>query len=106
MSEPLTLTTSRYVEPGNYIGEIINPESSNLSANARIPAIIAKGSRYAVAKNVPIRRAFIGAQALNFSATPPFVAPLLKQAQGIQALPNRIFLQDGTQLRIDQWKYL
>lgn len=100
------LTTSRYVEPGVFVGEIINPEASNLSADARVPAIVAKGSRYAVARNVPIVRAFIQAEQLNFSSSPPFLAPLLHPATGEQAKPNRIFRQDGTELRQDEWAYV
>lgn len=100
------LTTSRYVEPGAYVGEILNPEAGNLSADARVPAIIAKGSRYAVAKNVQIVRAFIQGEQLNFSSTPPFVAPLQRKAKGDKSLPNRIFKQDGTELRQDEWAYV
>ena len=101
-----TLTTSRYVEPGVYIGELLNPESSNLSADARIPAIIAKGSRYAVARNVPILRSFIQAERLNFSPSSPFLAPLLHPARGDKLKPSRIFKQDGTELNIDEWAYV
>lgn len=101
-----TLTTSRYVEPGVFLGEIINPEASNLSADARVPAIIAKGSRYAVALNVPIVRAFIQAQNLNFTSSPPYLAPLLHEAKGDQQIPNRIFRSDGTELRQTEWQYV
>lgn len=100
------LTTSRYVEPGVYVGEIINPESSNLSADARVPTIIAKGSRYSVASNVPIIRAFISGEQLNFSTSPPFIAPLQHTSKGDKSLPNRIFKQDGTELRQDEWAYV
>jgi hypothetical protein len=102
----LTLTTSRYTQPGVYVGEIINPGSSNLSADARIPAVIAKGSRLAVANNAPIIRAFIQGAQLNFSKTPPYVAPLVYKATGAQALPNRLYQSDGTQLDQSQWKYV
>lgn len=101
-----TLTTSRYVEPGVYVGELLNPESSNLSADARIPAVIAKGSRYAVARNVPIVRSFIQAEQLNFSTTPPFIAPLAYQARGDKLKPSRIFKQDGTELSVNEWSYV
>jgi hypothetical protein len=101
-----TLTTSRYVEPGAYVGEIINPEASNLSADARVPTVIAKGSRYAVARNVAIIRAFVNGEQLNFSTSPPFIAPLQKRAKGEKAPPNRMFRQDGTELRQDEWDYI
>lgn len=100
------LTTSRYIEPGVFLGEVIQPTASNLSADARVPAIIAKGSRYAVAKNVPITRAFILGEQLNFSSSPPFIAPLQHVAVGNQQLPNRLFKQDGTELRASEWSYV
>ena len=100
------LTTSRYVEPGVYVGELLNPESSNLSADARIPAVIAKGSRNALARNVPIIRSFIQAEKLNFSSTPPFIAPLLHEARGDKLKPSRLFKQDGTELNINEWDYV
>jgi hypothetical protein len=102
----LTLTTSRYTEPGAYVGQILNPESTNLSADARIPAIIAKGSRLAVAKNSPIIRAFIQGEQLTFSNSAPYVALLLHEATGAKLKPNRLFKQDGTELRQEEWQYL
>ena len=102
----LKLTTSRYTQPGAYVGEILNPATTNLSADARIPAIIAKGSRLAVANNVSIIRAFIQAAPLSFSSAPPYIAPLAHAATGAQSLPNRIFKQDGTQLRLEEWQYI
>jgi len=100
------LTTSRYVEPGVYVGEIISPESSNLSIDARVPALIAKGSRLAVAKNVPILRAFVSGENLSFSGIPPFLAPLQHKSKGEQGPPNRLFQSDGTELRTDEWQYV
>lgn len=100
------LTTSRYVEPGTYVGEIINPESSNLSADARIPAIIAKGSRLSVAQNVQVLRSFISAEGLHFSTSPPYIAPLLHVARGDQDLPTRLYKQDGTMLQSNEWAYV
>jgi len=105
MANPV-LTTSQYVEPDVYVGEILNPEASNLSADARVPAIIAKGDRLAVAKNLGIIRAFIYGERLNFSPSPPFIAALQHIARGDIALPNRVFKQDGTQVRSDQWQYM
>lgn len=105
LNEPV-LTTSQYVQPGVYIGEIIQPTATNLSADARVPAVIAKGSRYAVANNIPLVRAFIQAQTLNFTSSPPFLAPLLHVATGAQALPNRVYTQDGNQLLNTEWKYV
>lgn len=105
MATPV-LTTSRYVQPGVYVGEILQPEAANLSADARIPAIIAKGSPLAVAKNIPIVRAFIYGEQLNFSLVTPFVANLAQNAAGAVGRPNRIFQADGTELRQDQWEYI
>jgi hypothetical protein len=100
------LSTSRYVEPGVYVGEIISPETSNLSLDARVPALIAKGSRLAVARNVAILRAFVPAEQLSFTTSPPFLAPLQHTAKGEKAPPNRLFKADGTELRADEWDYV
>lgn len=106
MASNPVLTTSRYTEPSVYLGEIITPEAGNLSADARIPAIVAKGDRRAIARNQGLRRAFILAEQLAFSTSPPYVAPLAKIAMGQIGVPNQIFKQDGTQVRADKWQYI
>jgi len=90
MATPV-LTTSRYIQPGVYIGEIINPGSTNLTADARLPAIVAKGSTYAQANNVPIVRAFVPGEELTFSSVTPFIAPLRYPSNGYQQLPVQIY---------------
>ena len=105
MATPV-LTTSRYVQPGVYVGEILQPEASNLSADARIPAIIAVGSPLAVSNNIPIIRSFIYGAELAFSPVTPFVAALPHVAVGNKSLPNRIFQQDGTELQQQAWNYI
>lgn len=105
MANPV-LTTSRYTEPAVYLGEIITPEAANLSADARIPAIVAKGDRLAIARNQGVRRAFILDEQLTFTTTPPYIATLQKVALGQVGVPNRIFKQDGTEVRADKWQYI
>ena len=105
MATPV-LTTTQYVQPGVYIGEIINPTSANLSADARLPAIVAKGSRYAQANNVPIVRAFVPGEQLHFSSSTPFIAPLQHPASGKQQVPNRVYTSQGIQLQTSQWQFI
>ncbi len=100
------LSTSRYTEPSVFLGEVINPEAANLSADARIPAIVAKGDRLAIARNQGIRRAFILSEQLSFSPSPPYMAPLAFEAKGEVGNPNRLFKQDGTEVRADKWRYV
>jgi hypothetical protein len=105
MATPV-LTTSRYIQPGVYIGEIINPGSTNLTADARLPAIVAKGSTYAQANNVPIVRAFVPGEELTFSSVTPFIAPLRYPSNGYQQLPVQIYTSQGIQLQVQQWKFI
>jgi hypothetical protein len=102
----LALTTSEYTFPGTYVGEILQPSAANLSANARVTTIVAKGNRLAQTTNAPIIRAFLYGVQLSFSKTTPFIAILPHLSTGSQQLPNRLYKQDGTVLRQDQWKYL
>lgn len=104
MANPV-LTTTQYVPPDAYLGEIITPEAANLSADARIPAIIAKGDRLAIASNQGIRRCFIQGQQLVFSSSPPHLAPLQKAATGQVGPPNRLYKQDGTEVPQYKWQY-
>lgn len=102
----LALTTSEYTFPGTYVGEILQPSAANLSANARVTTIIAKGNRLAQTTNAPIIRAFLYGVQLSFSKTTPFIAILPNNSTGSQQLPNRLYKQDGTVLRQDQWQYI
>lgn len=105
MANPV-LTTTQYVPPDAYLGEIITPEAANLSADARIPAIIAKGDRLAIASNQGILRCFIQGQQLVFTSSPPHLAPLQKAATGQVGPPNRLYKQDGTQVPQYKWQYV
>lgn len=105
LSTPV-LTTTRYVPPDVYLGELIQPNSANLSVDARIPAIIARGDRLAIASNQGILRAFIFGQQLAFSSSPPYLAPLQKVAVGQLGSPNRIYKQDGTEVPAYKWQYV
>ena len=42
-----TLTTTRYVPPGSYIGQIITPSGGTVPGDIRIPNYIGQGSRLA-----------------------------------------------------------
>lgn len=99
-----TLVATRYVPPGSYIGQLITPKPGQVSAEARLPCYIGKGSRLALGSNLPITRSYIFAQQLTFAPTAPFLANLPYAASGNQQT-SRLFKADGTEVRADQWSY-
>jgi hypothetical protein len=101
------LVTSRYVPPGTYIGQLIRPKPSNLTAEARVCNYVGKGSRLAQVKNSAIRRSFVFGEELIFPANPPYEALLVFPSDGIKDVPARVFdAVTGVELRADQWQFL
>lgn len=101
-----TLVTNRYVPPGTYIGQIIRPSPANLNADARVPAYIGRGNRLALGSNLPIRRSFVYGEQLAFPMTPPFISFLQHASDGSKDAPVRLYKQDGTEVRADQYQLL
>lgn len=99
-----TLVATRYVPPGSYIGQLITPRPGQVSAEARLPCYIGRGSRLALGSNIPITRSYIFAQSLTFSTNAPFVATLPYDSDGDQQ-SARLFKADGTEVRRDQWSF-
>lgn len=99
-----TLVATRYVPPGSYIGQLITPRPGQVSAEARLPCYIGRGSRLALGSNIPITRSYIFAQSLTFSTNAPFVATLPYNSDGDQQAA-RLFKTDGTEVRRDQWSF-
>ena len=85
------LATTRYVPPGTYIGQLIQPSPGNLNLNARRPCYVGKGDRLALGKNLGIRRSFVYDEALNFTPSAPYQASLDYAATNDQALPTKLF---------------
>lgn len=100
------LVTSSYVPVGVYVGELIKPKPGNLSADARLVNYIGRGSRLALASNQPIRRSFVYAEELSFSTIAPHKADLMYHADGNKEAPIKLFKNDGTEVRSDQWAFV
>lgn len=98
------LVTSRYTLPGIFIGQLVKPSPSNLNADARLPVYIGKGSRLAVGRNLPIRRAYVSGENLAFPAIAPFEATLAHESDGDQFLA-KLFQLDGTEVGKDKWTF-
>lgn len=101
-----TLTTTRYVEVGTYIGQFFVPGAGALANDVRVPCIVAKGDRLFIVKNTEMRRSFRFAEELTFSAVSPFVAPLDYNANGAQAAPVRLFTSTGQSVPTNKWQFL
>ena len=76
------LVTTRYVTPGVYIGQLIRPNPGNLTADARVCNYLGKGSRFAVGRNLALRRSFVYDEDLVMPKSPPYVATLQYHADG------------------------
>lgn len=100
-----TLTTTRYVPPGSYIGQIITPSGGTVPGNIRIPNYIGQGSRLAQSTDAAVRRSFVSEETLDFSDTSPYIATLAFISDGEQDAPVRLFKQDGTEVRADKWLF-
>lgn len=101
------LVTSRYTQPGVYIGELIRPQAGNLTADARVCNYIGRGSRLATGSNLGIRRSFVSGEALTFPTTAPFEAPLNFAADGNKNPPARLYNSiTGVEVRSDQWNFV
>lgn len=100
------LVNTRYVPPGVYIGQLIIPRPTNLTADARLPAFIGVGNRLAEGKNIALRRSFIFEESLAFTVLSPHVAQLVFNADNDQNAPGiQLRKQDGTIVRTDFWNF-
>lgn len=100
------LTTSRYVRPGAYIGQIIQPSPGNLTADARVCNYVGKGSRFAVANNQGIRRSFVLEEDMILPQSAPFVHNLKYAADGVKEEPSRVYdANTGEELLASNWNF-
>lgn len=102
---PPTLVTTRYVPAGSYIGQLIVPRPGAVSGEARLPCYIGRGSRHAVGRNIPLRRAYVSEETLDFSRVAPFRATLSYKASIDQSVA-RLYKSDGSEVRLDQWNFV
>lgn len=100
------LSTSRYVRPGCYIGQIIQPKAGNLTADARACNYVGRGSKYAIANNSGIRRSFIYDEELVLPKSAPFIHTLAYPANGVQDAPCMVIDSiTGQELLPTDWKF-
>ncbi len=99
-----TLVATRYVAPGAYIGQLITPAPS-VTPDTRLPCYVGAGSRFAIASNRTVRRAFLFDQSLTFGPSAPFVANLPFIAVNDKALA-RIVDSNGNEVKPNQWQFV
>lgn len=100
-----TLTTTRWVPYGTFIGQLITPAPGAVGDESRIPCYIGKGSRLATGKNLPIRRSYITGEALTFSSGPIYTAPLTYPSDGDQRVA-RLIKNGGNEVPRNQWSFV
>lgn len=101
------LVTSRYTEPGVYIGQLITPRPGNLTADARVCNYLGKGSRLAQASNLGIRRSFVTGETLTFTTVAPFEAVINYPANGDKNTPVRVYNSiTGVELLSESWNFV
>ena len=71
-----TFNTNRYLRPGAYIGQLIEPGTGTPPDFARIPTLVGKGSRLARVENLTITRSAVYDEALSFTPVAPHRATL------------------------------
>ena len=101
-----TLSTTRYVEVGTYIGQYFLPGAGGLPNDVRVPALVGKGDRLFSVKNLPFRRSFISGEALTFTSIAPFIANTAHVSNGSQSLPVKLYTLDGTEVSVNKWVFL
>lgn len=107
MANGARLTTSRYVKPGVYIGQLIRPRPGNLSADARVCNYIGRGSELAVGRNLGVRRSFVFEEELILPDSAPFEHTLKYPANGVKENPIRVYDSiTGIELLESQWDFV
>jgi len=100
------LYTTKYVKPGAYIGQLIEPSSTDLPSAARIPTAIGKGSRLAQSSNAVVTRAYVYDETISFSSSSPYNATLLHPAIMNQDLAQLIRVSDGSVIIESHWSFV
>ena len=101
-----TLTTTRYVEIGTYIGQYFLPGAGGLPNNVRIPCLVGKGDRTFKYKNLSFLRSFVEGETLSFTKISPFISNLNHISNGAQAAPARLYTLDGVAISPNKWSFV
>lgn len=101
-----TLSTSRYLFVGTYLGQYISPKAVSLSTDRRLPTAYGRGNRLASVYNIEIRRSFIYGEQLTFPPVAPFISVLSHASDGTQDSPVKVYKSSGEIVRPDQYHFL
>jgi len=101
----LRLTANQYLRPNGYIGYIFQPRPVTTSGQPRLPCYVAKGSRLALTKNLPVQRAFLKDVVLSFTSVPPHIASLLYEAIPDKTVAKVYTQTGGVVVPSGQWMF-
>ena len=101
---PATLTTTRYVRPGAYIGKFIRPAVTGVAPYRRLPCAVGKGHRLARAENIEAIRGFVYDEELTFTFVAPYRAALLFACDRNKKTVNLVD-DHGTQIPANKWSF-
>lgn len=98
------LYTNRYVKPGCYIGQLITPSASIVTAS-RIPTAIGKGSKYALSNNATVVRSYVYDEDIKFSETSPYRATLKNPALMDSDKAVLVRVSDNSEIPESKWYF-
>lgn len=98
------LYPNRYVKPGCYIGQLITPSASLVTAS-RIPTAIGKGSKYALSSNASVVRSYVYDEDVKFSETAPYRATLKNPALMDMDKATLIRVSDNYEIPDSKWYF-
>ena len=98
------LTTTAPTKPGIYIGKLYRNQTGPAPGFRRYPNLVAKGSRYKMVQNAPIRRSYVTAYALTFTTVSPNTALLAHDAVPDQTLAQ-LYSSNGTVVPTNKWAF-
>ncbi len=100
----IRLSTNRFVRPGTYIGRVHQPAPAALTSSPRFPCYVGRGNRLARTANSRHIRSRVYEEGLNFSAAPPYVAPLDHDAANDQTLAQLV-KTSGEPVSYASWRF-
>lgn len=98
------LTTSRYVLPGAYIGQIFTPKAIGPAELPRIPCFVGRGSKSMTLLDAGQTRARVENYHLTFTSSAPYQAVLPYVSDGNKE-NTRIVDQDGSPMDDRYWDF-
>jgi len=99
----MAIEISRYVDPGTYIGEVIQPGSVSVTSD-RVLAIVGIAPRTRRSTDEPVVRGKIFAETLSLAASTPYIAQLVNMSN--RDRNNATLYMNGNSLGIADWWFL